>query len=152
MATRQRVLCDTNILLDIFDRERPAHEDALALLWYAVECPEQIELIAPISSFKDAYYVLGRLYHSEQVARESIQDIMGGIIAPVDMLASYGPRALSLDEPDFEDALVRVCAEDEGVAVIVSGDKKAFEKATVPSMTASQFLDKEGFDYEQISW
>ena len=152
MATKQRLLCDTNYLLDVFDPERAAHADAVALLWYQTENPDAIELVAPIASFKDAYYILSRLYKDEQLARASIEGIMDVFVTPVDMLASYGAEALASGEPDFEDALVRACAEHEGAATLITRDERAFRESPVPALSAAAFLERQGFSYAEVDF
>ena len=150
MAIERRVFCDTNFLLDVCDKDRLRHLDAIALLWYAETNASAVKLIASASSFKDAYYVLCRLYHDEQSARESIEGLMGKLVHPVDLLASYGAEALSSGEPDFEDGLIRACAEHEGACVIITGDKEAFAGSAVPALSAAAFLKHERFDYAVI--
>ena len=152
MATKKRIFCDTNILLDAFDPEREHHDDALALLWFAADNPGTIELIASISSFKNAYYILTRLYHSAEEAQASIEGLMGRFIQPVDFLASYGTEALASDEPDFEDALIRASAEHEGVFAIVSRDANAFACSNIPKLSAAELLEREGFDCELVEF
>ena len=152
MATNKRIFCDTNILLDIYDPNRKHHGDAIALLWYCTDETENAELIASITSFKDAYYILSRLYKDEALARDSIQRIMGVLVKPVDMLSAYGSEALRSNEPDFEDGLIRICAEHEHAAVIITRDAKAFASSTVPAMSAAAFLSREGFDYDEVEF
>ena len=150
MATKHRIFCDTNFLLDVFDPQREQHADAIALLWYCADSASNAQLVASITSFKDAYYILSRLYKSESAARKSIASIMGQFVWPVDMLSRYGDEALSSDEPDFEDGLIRVCAEHEGATVILTRDKKAFATCAIPGMSAADFLAREGFDYALV--
>lgn len=152
MATKKRVFCDTNFLLDILDPERTCHNDAVALLWYCADNPDKATAIASITSFKDAYYIMRRLYKDEPRAREGIAALMGVFIEPVDMLERYGAEAINSDEPDFEDGLIRACAEHEHASVLITRDEKAFSGASVPAMSASSFLAQEGFDYNVIEW
>ena len=151
MGTEQRIFCDTNYLLDVYDPQRSRHEAAIALLWYAELNAPSVKLLASISSFKDAYYILSRLYRDERHARESIESLMGTYIEPVDMRAAYGPEALSSNEPDFEDGLIRACAEHENARVIITADERAFEHSPIPSMSASAFLERQGFDFSTIA-
>jgi len=152
MATKKRVFCDTNFLLDVFDPERACHIDAVALLWYCADNPDKATMMTSITSFKDAYYIMCRLYKDELRARESIVSLMGTFIEPVDMLACYGAEATSSGEPDFEDGLIRACAEHEHASVLITRDEKAFSGASVPAMSAATFLAQEGFDYDVIDW
>ena len=150
MATRKVVLCDTNILLDIFDRDRAYHKDAVALLWYRADNPNEVDLAASITSFKDSYYVLTRLYKNEAEARDSIDAVMGNHVRPVDMLAAYGREALDSGEPDFEDALIAACAEHEGAYALITRDAKAFRRCKVPSLSVAAFLEQEGFSLDDV--
>ena len=152
MATSKRIFCDTNFLLDVFDPDRTGHGDALALLWYCAEDPSRAQAIASITSFKDAYYILTRLYKNEQLARSSIEGLMGTFVQPIDMLAEYGAEALICNEPDFEDGLIRICAEHEGATAIITRDTSAFAGCIIPHMTAAEFLDREEFTYAEIDF
>jgi len=134
----RRVFLDTNILLDIFDIDRPGHDDAIRLVESSSE-KDGFGMISAISSFKDVYYVLTRLYRDEPCARRVVAGLMD-IVTPVDMLGAYGPEAIQGGEPDFEDGLIRTCAEHEGGSVIITRDAKAFAASRIPSMTASEFL------------
>ena len=50
--------------------------------------------------------------------------------------------ALDSNEPDFEDGLVRACAELNDADFIISRDEKAFRKATIRRVTAKEYLDE----------
>lgn len=150
MATKRRVFCDTNYLLDVFDADREFHADAIALLWYASENPDTVELLASITSFKDSYYILTRLYRDEPQARDSISSIMGTYVQPADMLARYGSEALESNEQDFEDALIAACALHEGASAIITRDEKAFATCGIPILSAAEYLKQVDFDYSKI--
>ena len=152
MAINKRIFCDTNFLLDLFDVQRKRHYDAVAMLWYCSDNAQTVQLLASISSFKDAYYILSRLYQDKDLARSSVESVMGRVIQPVDILSSYGAEALGSDEPDFEDGLIRVCAEHENATVLITSDKKAFKGCAIPALTADAFLEQEGFDFEVIDF
>ena len=152
MATRGRVLLDTNILLDVFDEARVGHDDALALLWYATLDPCAEELCASVTSYKDAYYILCRLYKNESLAREKITYLYENAITPLDMRAGYGRVALESDEPDFEDGLLRALAEAEGMDAIVTRDSTAYANCSITHMDAGTFLSARGFNYDIIDF
>ena len=48
--------------------------------------------------------------------------------------------ALDSNEPDYEDGLVRACAELNDADFIISRDAKAFERATIRKLTAAEYL------------
>ena len=90
-------------------------------------------------SFKDVYYV-AECAHGERWARDAVRKLMGMLaIAPVDW--EVCDRALSSDEPDFEDGIIRACAELNGADAIVTHDKDAFAHSLVRSVTAAEYLE-----------
>ena len=141
MGTK-KLLVDTNILLDYCDTNRPEHESARLLVEKAAE-DSSVSLVASIGSYKDAYYILRRLYRSEPEARHVIARLMDDAgIEPVDLLARYGKEAIASNEPDFENGLIRASAENESVAAIISRDSEAFSHSPVQCMDAGEALKK----------
>ena len=143
-----RLLLDTNILLDAIIPNRPQHEEALQLLKW---CNGSGDFgCAAATSFNDAYYVLCRAY-DEATARAAVEKLMG-LVAVAPVSAEECNRSLRGNEPDFEDGLVRACAELNDADFIISRDKAAFGGGKVKCVTAKAFLeqidheDKELFD------
>lgn len=132
-----RLLIDTNILLDSLDEKRPACAEARQLL---DRCNGWGEFGMMCSlSIKDVYYISTRL-HGEAWARQAVRSLMGLlVIAPVS--AEECDMALNSNEPDFENGLIRACAELNGADFIITRDKDAFAKSKVRSMTAAEYLD-----------
>lgn len=46
------------------------------------------------------------------------------------------------NEPDFEDGLIRACAEHVGVDYIISRDEAAFAKSPIKRLSPRQYLDE----------
>ena len=132
-----RLLLDTNILLDAVMRERPQSAEARQVLdrcngW------GDMGLVAAVS-LKDLYYVLGKCW-GEPTARECVEQLMGlVVVAPVG--GEEADLALHAGEPDFEDGLVRACAELNDVDFIITRDAAAFRKSRVRSVTAAEYLE-----------
>lgn len=131
-----RILLDTNILLDSVIPNRPQHDEALALLKWCNGSGDYD--FAAATSFNDAYYVLCRAY-DEAIAREALENLLG-LVAVAPVSAEECDRSLRSNEPDFEDGLVRACAELNGADLIVTRDKDAFAGSKVRSVTAKEFL------------
>ena len=140
MARRPTLLIDTNVLIDYCDRQRPCHEDAAKLVHAAAE--HDVDLIVLVSSLKDLYYILCRRLQSESLARQATEVASKSVFAVADLLASYTPRALQSNEPDFEDGLVRAAAEELGVDAIVSRDKRAFALSHIPRLDAVEAVER----------
>ena len=133
------VFLDTNALLDLCDKDRPGH-DAMRQLARRSISHRDVELHASISSFKDLYYILSRLYKDEHRARLAVEKMMGPLVAPVVLLASFGQTALACDEPDFEDALIRISAEREGADVLLTRDSAAFLGSSVAKKSPAELV------------
>lgn len=131
-----RILLDTNILLDSVIPNRPQHDEALALLRWCNGSGDYGFVAA--TSFNDAYYILCRAY-SEAIAREALENLLG-LVAVAPVSAEECDRSLRSNEPDFEDGLVRACAELNGADFIITRDEDAFVGSKVKSVTAKEFL------------
>ena len=132
-----RLLLDTNILLDCVDPSRASHDDALRLL---AQCNGGGDMgLASSHSLKDVYYVMGKLY-GEPAARNAVR-VLADLVVVGPVGAEETLLALESNEPDFEDGLVRAFAELNGADFIISRDEKAFRKATIRRLTASEYLE-----------
>ena len=132
-----RLMLDTNILLDCVDPTRAFHGDAVRLI---EQCNGGGDMgIASSHSLNDAYYIMSRLY-GEANAREAVR-----VLADLVVIAPVGAEetllALDSNEPDFEDGLVRACAELNDADFIISRDQNAFRKAKTRCLTAAESLD-----------
>ena len=137
---RRVLLFDTNVLLDLLVKTRPQREEA----WRVVELCNGgggVGIVCPMS-LKDAYYVLCKDF-TEGDARKLIQQAMGLFV-----VAPLGPeecdRSLRTDEPDFEDGLIRACAELNGVDFILTRDTGAFRTSPVKALTCAEYLELVG--------
>ena len=124
---------DTNILIDLVARSRPAHEDAARLV--AAALAQGWTLHASVASFKDVYFVYERHHGTEAQARQAIK-LLRRIAEPVALDAGMLDDALESDEPDLEDGMVRAAAEALGDTAIVSRDSAAFAGSTIPRLDA----------------
>lgn len=133
-----RLFLDTNILLDLVSDSRPHSEESAALLAKAIADEE--ELVAGAGSLKDVYYVLVKATHDEPRARRSLA-LIRGLVTIASLTDGVVARALSSDEPDFEDGIVRASAEMSGADLIVTHDRAAFATSAVPKASALEALD-----------
>lgn len=132
-----RVLIDTNILMNSLSPTRPEHQEAREVIDYCSGWGD-FGMVCGLS-LKDVYYLSTKLY-GEQKARDIVRKLMDLlVIAPVD--GEVCDMALSSDEPDFEDGIIRACAELNDADVIVTHDKDAFAHSLIRSMTAAEYLE-----------
>lgn len=126
---------DTNALIYWVYLDSPRCEEVSSLVRTAVAQNASIYVLS--SSLNEVYYVLGRHYMTEFAARESIRDI-AETFDLVDLTGMFVFGSLDSDEPDYEDGLIRACAEALQVDAIVTYDQAAFKTSFIPRMTAEE--------------
>lgn len=114
-----KALIDTNIVLDALASREPFRGDAEKIFMLAAE--EKFQGFVTASSITDIYY-LARKNVSEAAAREAIRNLLH-LFTVVDISGKDCEAALDSSIGDYEDALVRVCAEKAGVNFIVTRDE-----------------------------
>ena len=133
-----RVVLDTNIIIDYLSAKRRDHAIAVDLLETLLSS-DDLEAIVPAGCIKDAYYILCRHYHSESLVRERL-DQFRQLMGIADLTVGILDGAFASDEPDLEDAMVRVTAEELDARAIITRDEDAYGNSSVPAMDASAFL------------
>lgn len=112
-----RVAFDTNVVLDAI-MVRPDTEAATRLLRAVAE--ERIEGVITANTITDIYYI-ARKKLGDKKAREAIFELLSIFnVAAVDGSACVD--ALSLPMTDYEDAVMAVCVDRDGVEYIATRD------------------------------
>jgi predicted nucleic acid-binding protein len=133
-----RAVLDTNVILDFLDTARPEHSTAVALITTLVGSGTDLGVAA--TSLKDIYYILTRTV-GEPAARQAITTLSQAMsVLAVD--ATTCADALSSDEPDFEDGLIRAAAEVWQANWIISRDHAAFAASPVPKAAPAVLLQE----------
>lgn len=133
----RRLLIDTNILLDAAMGERPGWTAATLLVDELVY--EDVIGYVSALSLKDIYYVLSK-YADERAARSFVLATMD-LLTVADVDGTLCRLAALSDEPDFEDGIIRACAEDLSVDFIISRDEKAFARSPIRRLSAQECID-----------
>lgn len=132
-----RLLLDTNILLDAVSLGRPQSAEAREVLRRCSGFGE-LALVTP-TSLNDAFYVLRKQYGLER-ARILLNKMME-LVCIVPISAEECLMSVASDEPDFEDGMIRACAELNDVDFILTRDAAAYRRSTVRSMTCAEYLE-----------
>lgn len=131
------LLFDTNALIYWIHPGSLHHDELLCLIDETLL--DQGTVHALSSSLNEVYYILNRHYMEEPEARESLRDI-AEIFDLVDLTGLFVHESIDSDEPDYEDGLIRVAAEELQVDAIITYDKAAFKSSFIPKMTAQEAL------------
>jgi predicted nucleic acid-binding protein len=130
------ILIDTNVLLDVAMDRKPFSASAADVL-DAVQAGHFHGWIA-WHTVSDLYYIFASGTNDSK-ARAFIRDLLTFVnVAGGD--AESARRALSLDIPNFEDALQCVCALNCGAEAIVTRNVKDFRRSPVPSILPETLL------------
>lgn len=132
-----KILLDTNIVLDAYLPDRPENPYAFML----VDCimRENIDAFVSSLTLKDVYYVLCRC-NSENSGRSAIKEalLFLGVLAVDEAIIQ---DAVNSNEPDFEDGIIRSCAEFNDIDFIITRDKQAYRGCRIRSLSAREFLE-----------
>ena len=131
------VLVDTNVLIDAAVPGRTSH--AAAIMLEHEVAYGKLEAFVAATSLKDVYYLIRR-ETDEAFAREYVQCLMR-LYATAAVDAAICEQAAFSDEPDFEDGIIRACAESLGVDYIISRDQAAFENSSIKRLSAQEYVE-----------
>ena len=132
-----RVLLDTNIVYDIC-RKRPFDENGLLGL-KIMQAFGDVELWVSAQSYTDLFYLARK-----EIGSLDSQDLLEGTfgwLKACSVEEEDVKHALDLRWPDFEDALINVCAEKLKADYLITRDAQGFRTSAIPHGTASEFMD-----------
>ena len=89
-------------------------------------------------SLKDFYFITRRDF-SEETRRAWISLFLDAFLL-VGFDRHVCEEALSSDEPDYEDGLIRSAAECEGCQYLISRDETAFATSVVTRLTPEEYI------------
>ena len=134
-----RVLIDTNIVIDLLAMRKDFYEEAADLFSRA----DKKELVLAISAltFANTNYILTKLKSTKE-AREILRKFKL-LVEIVSLDEKITQLALSDDNfPDFEDGLQYYSAMENQIDIIITRNKKDFKNSKIPVLTAKEFMAK----------
>ena len=123
-----RIMCDTNIILDVLLDRPPFAENSCGVL--ALCEARKLEGFVSASAVTDIFYLVRKQTHSTELAVK-VCGVTGD-----DVLAAFQKKA-----KDFEDCLVAVCARSVKCDYIVTRNKADFAGFGVPAVTPEELLE-----------
>ena len=134
-----KLFFDTNVLLDVLQQREGFVADSATVLSKCV-AGVHTGMFSALSAC-NMVYILHHRFSREWISAE-IQKL-AEILEMHDTRAAEVKAALAGDDSDFEDAVQRICAEDNGADVIITRDKDGFANATIPVLTPTDFLSSD---------
>jgi predicted nucleic acid-binding protein len=132
-----KILIDTNVIIDNFAVREPYNENANKIFNLIIE--ERIIGYVNTSSITDVYYILRKSSFSDQESRTIIKTLLH-LLQAIEVTKDDCWEALKSLMPDFEDALVTVCADKVNIDYIITRDDEFLK---IPkAISPDEFLKK----------
>ena len=131
-----RILFDTNIILDLFLDREPFSQDAQTLI-SKVERGEVIGVLCA-TTVTTIHYILDRSLGKKK-SIETIK-ILLKLFEVASVTRTVLEDALEVNDRDYEDSVLYKSAYHSGASIIVTRDRKGFDKSDVPVMNPQELL------------
>jgi predicted nucleic acid-binding protein len=133
-----KIMCDTNIFLDVLLEREPFVEDSAKVLSLCEE--HKIDGFVSASCITDIFYIVRKYTHSNELAYHALGKILEIVkicsVTNNDVLLAYQKKA-----KDFEDCLLATCAKNMHCDYIITRNKKDFISFDVPLLEPSELLE-----------
>ena len=134
-----KIMCDTNVIIDVLLEREPFEEDSYKILSLCEE--HRLNGFVSASSITDIFYLVRKYTHSTQLAYKAIGKLLEIVkvcsVTNNDVLTAFQKKA-----KDFEDCLVATCAKSIHCDYIITRNKKDFEGFDISILTPTEFLQK----------
>ncbi|NMA93508.1 MAG: PIN domain-containing protein [Clostridiales bacterium] len=127
-----KYLIDTNIILDVM-LKRPAFVEGSSAVLYLCENKTILGFVTA-SAITDIYYILRKALKDREQAYKYLGHVLE-IVSVLPVVPEDITDAYLLKAQDFEDALIYVCAERNGLNGIVTRDKKDFAEFDIKTFS-----------------
>ena len=137
----KKIFVDANIILDIFDSQRPSYLSSLKAYHYILE--SRWILLSSCDIITTIYYVDSKKNQRKTI--EKIEDI-NKILKVIDFSNKEIAQTCKLMKEDrsykdLEDTLQYILAQKENCDIIISNDKKFMSK-DIDLLTSNEFVEK----------
>ena len=148
-----KVLLDTNIMVDVLQRREPWFEDG-AYVFRAV-ANNVVTGCLTTKQIADLHFFSRKVYKGRDNVDAKARQIIGKLFAlfhVIDTLAVDCQNALSLNNGDYEDAILIESAVRAGVDCIITRDLDHFKLSPIPVFSLEAFAAelKKQYDAEGV--
>lgn len=132
----QKILLDTNIIIDFLGERKGFYEPAAKIITLADK--KKIKIYVSAISMATAYYVLAK-YENRKTALEKIRKFK--VLCEISpMNDDLFEKALNSQFDDFEDALQYFSSVENGCDILLTRNEKDFKTALIPVMNPENYL------------
>jgi len=138
MPNMEKLLIDTNIIIDLLAKREFFYRDAQELFTLADE--KNIALFISALSLANTHYVLSKHQNAIEVRKTLIKfKVLIKVLPLEDKIINL---ALVSNFIDFEDAIQYHTALDNDLDIIITRNKKDFKNSDIPIFTAKEYLNR----------
>ena len=134
-----KIMCDTNVILDVLLEREPFAEDSYKILELCEE--HKIDGFVSVSSVTNIFYLVRKYTHSTELAYKAVGKLLEIVkvcsVKNNDILIAFQKRA-----KDFEDCLVATCAKSIHCDYIATRNKRDFEGFGISVLAPTEILLK----------
>lgn len=134
----ERLLIDTNIIIDLLAKRKDFYQEAQELFMLADE--KRNSLFISALSFANVHYILLRDLNAEEARKIMIK--FKALVRVLPLENKILDLALASDFNDFEDAIQYHTALDNQLDIIITRNKKDFKRSMLPVLTAREYLNR----------
>ena len=132
-----RILVDTNIIIDLLTKRRDFYIPASELFTLADK--KEIKLAISSLTFANTFYLLSKELNDEK-AKEILRKFKL-LVKVLPMDDKIIDLSLNSNFKDFEDAIQYFTAIENNLEIIITRNLKDFKLAKIPVMTAENYLN-----------
>ena len=132
-----KLLCDTNVLLDVVLHRNPYYEASELALSYCED--ESVVGLVADTSLTDLFYIVHTAVHDNELSYQALEAVLE-IFEPVSPATSDIEAAIKKRHRDFEDCLLAVLAEREGCEYVITRSVKDFSGYGFKAITPAEFV------------
>jgi predicted nucleic acid-binding protein len=134
----ERLLIDTNIIVDLLVRREGFYQDAQILFTLADN--KKITLCISALTFANTFYILSRNLNENETRKVMSKfKVLMKVLPLEDKIIEL---ALVSDFTDFEDAIQYYSALDNQLDIIITRNKKDFKTSKLPVLTAKEYIER----------
>lgn len=134
-----KILCDTNIILDVLLDRAPFSESSSRVLSLCEQ--GKIQGFTTASCITDIFYIMHKHLHDTRQCYHALESLLK-ILGICDVSGETVRIALKQRATDFEDCLVATCAKSISCDYIVTRDRKGFAGLDIATLAPDELLCK----------
>jgi len=131
-----KAFVDTNIVLDLLQKREGFYKDAQQL--FTLADAKQVTLFVSALTIANTHYILFKHLKLETRNVLSKFKVLVNVLPTNDKILTL---SLASNFPDFEDAIQYYTALENEIECIITRNKKDFINASIPLLTAKEYLE-----------